>query len=88
MQKQRIPDEDPAGGLSEEEMDNTVIGFMLGGECWPWSLDEIVRECGDRIDAEDAVARLAAAGLIHRLGEFVFPTRTARRADELRIGSV
>jgi hypothetical protein len=31
----------------------------------------------------DAVARLAATGLVYRSGEFVFSTRAARRAREI-----
>jgi hypothetical protein len=60
---------------------------MLADSPWPWSLDEIARELHSTIEAHDAVARLADAGLLHRLhGGFVFPTRAARRADELGIG--
>jgi len=55
-------------------------------DSWPWSVDEIVRELQDRIGAHDSVRRLSEAGLVHRLGEFVFPTRTARRADQLGVG--
>jgi hypothetical protein len=87
MQKQRIPDEDRGTGLSDDEIDNTVVSFMLDGDSWPWSLEEIARELGDRPDAEDAVARLTGAGLVHRLGDLAFPTRSLRRANELRIGT-
>lgn len=61
---------------------------MLCGSDHPWSVSEIVRELGNEPDAHDAVARLAGTGLVHRLDEFVFPTRTARRAEELQIGTV
>lgn len=60
---------------------------MLDDSPWPWSLDEIARELRNPIEAHDAVTRLADAGLLHRLeGGFVFPTRAARRADELSVG--
>jgi hypothetical protein len=88
MQEQRIPDARRSGRRSDDEIDNTVIGIVLDDGPWPWSLDEIARELGDRADAEDAVARLAGAGLIHRLGDFAFPSRSLRRANELRIGTV
>jgi hypothetical protein len=88
MQQQRIPAERRGTGLSEDELDNTVVGFLLDKPWWPWSVEEIARELGDRPDAEDAVARLAGAGLIHRLGEFAFPTRSLRRASKLRLDSV
>jgi hypothetical protein len=88
MPDQRIQDEEGEQRLSEEHIDNVVLDFMLGDDSWPWSVDEIVREFGDRIDALDAVGRLQRTGLLHRSGEFVFPTRSARRAAELQIGTV
>jgi len=72
--------------MSEEQRDNGVLTIMLCGRSWPWSVEELEREIHNRGEAVDAVARLAGAGLVHRLGEFVFPTRAARRADELGIG--
>jgi hypothetical protein len=88
MQQQRIPEEQRGTGLSEDELDNTVVSFLLDKPWWPWSLEEIARELGDRPDAEDAIARLAGAGLVHRLGDFAFPTRSLRRASKLRLDSV
>jgi hypothetical protein len=88
MQQQRIPEERRGTGLSEDEIDNTVVSFLLDRPSWPWSLDEIARELGDRPDAEDAVARLTGTGLVHRMGDFAFPTRSLRRASELRLGTV
>jgi len=35
-----------------------------------------------------AVSALAGAGLVHRLGDFVIPTRAARRSDELYEGAL
>jgi hypothetical protein len=57
-------------GVSDEQRDRTVLDLML---C---TID-------DRIGTIDSVARLRAAGLVHPLGEFVFPTLAARRADKL-----
>lgn len=88
MQQQRIPDECRGTGLSEDEIDNTVVSFLLDKPWWPWSLEEIARELGDRPDAEDAVARLTGTGLVHRIGDFAFPTRSLRRASELRLDTV
>lgn len=88
MPDQRIQDEDSQDRLSEERIDNIVLDFMLLDQSCPWSVQEIVRELGDKNDALDALSRLQRMGLVHRLGEFVFPTRAARRAAELRVGSV
>jgi Mn-dependent DtxR family transcriptional regulator len=88
MPDQRIQDEDSQDHLSEERTDNIVLDFMLLDQSCPWSVQEIARELGDKNDALDAVSRLQRMGLVHRLGELVFPTRAARRAAELRVGSV
>lgn len=57
----------------------------------PLSIEEVVRELtapspelDDWEATEDGIRELIAAGLLHRNGEFVFPTRAARRFDELR----
>jgi hypothetical protein len=73
---------------SEEQRDSSVLNLMFCNASWPWSVAEIARELQDHGGAVDAVARLTEAGLVHCLGEFVFPTRTARRANELGVGSV
>jgi hypothetical protein len=87
MQYQRIPDEGSRDRLSQEQTDNVVLTLMLCREPWPWSVAEIARELGQS-DAGDIVRRLTESGLVHRLGEFVFPTRTARRAAELESGGL
>lgn len=87
MQHQRIPDEQQRPRLSETEIDNTVVSFLLCGESWPWSVEEIARELGDCSDVDDALARLAGAGLIRRLGSLVFPSLALRRANQLRVGT-
>lgn len=54
---------------------------------WPWTIEEIGRELANQDVARNAVCRLTGHGLVHRLGEFVWPTRTARRAAEIEIGT-
>ena len=44
---------------------------------------ELRRELG--AEPADGLARLRGAGLVCRLGEFVWPTRAAVRADELEL---
>jgi predicted transcriptional regulator len=85
MPDQRIEDAAFEDLVSESDRDRNVLNLMLD-DSWPWSVDEIARELQDRIGAHDSVSRLAEAGLVHRLGEFVFPSRTARRADQLGVG--
>ena len=74
--------------LSDEQIDNIVLSFMLEEHQWPWSLDEIGLELGSKARATDAVARLIGTGLLHRWGDMVFPTRAAARAADIEIGTV
>jgi hypothetical protein len=89
MHDQRREDDAPKDRLSEEVQDNGVLNLMfLDSHAYPWTVHEIAREMQSFTDAVDSVRRLAEAGLLHRFGEFVFPTRTARRAEQLQVGTV
>ncbi len=82
----RTPDEqDP--GQTEDQLDKTIL-LLLCDSPFPWTLEEIGRELQSPLDAADGVRRLTETGLVHRFEDFVFPTRTARRADELEVGTV
>jgi hypothetical protein len=73
---------------AEQEMctDSIIVAWLTEGDAQrPWSVDEVAREYGDRGDATDALARLHGVGLIHRTGEFVWATRAAIRAEEIRL---
>jgi hypothetical protein len=75
--------------VSEEQRENTVLNLMFcDASDYPWSVEELARTIEDRTGVIDAVRRLEAAGLVHRIGEFVFPTLAARRADELGAGTI
>jgi hypothetical protein len=85
MQDQRIEEETVEDGARPRNHEQAVLHLLLG-EHLPWTVEEIVREVScSNLAAVDAVAGLAAAGLVHRFGDFVFPTRTARRADEIDV---
>ncbi|MGH2903241.1 MAG: hypothetical protein ACRDK7_06625 [Solirubrobacteraceae bacterium] len=74
----------PRPRFSEEQTDCAVLGMLIyDSSCQLWSLEEIVRMHGNRVNAIDAINRLVATGLVHRIGEFVFPTLAARRSEEL-----
>ncbi len=73
-------------GETERQTDNIVLALIFREE-WPWSVEEIGREIEDQIEASNAVCRLAGSGLVHRLGDLVFPTRAARRGAEIEIGT-
>ena len=90
MPNQRIPDEVPSQDRCQRErqLDSMVLSFMFNEGAWPWSVDEIARELDDKDEAIETVRRLTDSGLAHRHGEFVFPSRTARRAAEIEIGTI
>jgi predicted transcriptional regulator len=80
MHDQRSPDV----GEEERHDDRRVLALLLEPDNQrPWSTDELLREIGDRVVMADSLARLFAAGLIHRCGEFVFATRPAVRGAAL-----
>ncbi len=82
MQDQRIEEEQVEDRVSDRDHDKWVLHLLL--DYSPWTVDEIVHELdGNRLAACDAITRLAGAGLVNRLGEFVFVARAARRADEI-----
>ena len=57
--------------------------LLLSGPPAPWSVQEIAQAIGSELAAEDAIVGLHAAGLVHRIHEFVFPTRPAARFKQL-----
>jgi hypothetical protein len=66
-----------------DQRQKTVL-MLLFSDPSPWTVQELGRELHGEQLAEDAVRELAGAGLVHRLvGDFVVPTRAARRADDL-----
>lgn len=89
MPHQRIPDAGSDDRCEvERHIDNVVLGLLFNDRSWPWSVEEVARELGRPAEAEDAIGRLTGSGLIHRHGDFVFPTRAARRGAEVEIGTV
>jgi hypothetical protein len=76
----------PAEGedrIEEDRLDFEVFQLLLGDAQRLWSVEEVAREVGVRLDTEDALTRLCGAGLVHRLEGFVFATRPALRSAQL-----
>ncbi len=81
-------------GTAEDSFDEALLGLLIDDHPGLWSIGELSRSLtssaqaadgGDlpTHDTEDAIERLYAAGLIHRVGGFVFATRAARTAQRL-----
>lgn len=65
-------------------MDSCILDMLLDEDsARPWSVEEIARELGNKIHADDGVGRLARAGLVHRLKGFVWASRAAIAAHAL-----
>jgi len=62
-----------------------VLSLLLS-DPYLWTIEELTREFGKEV--ETSVGALAGAGLVHQLDDFVFPTRAARRSDELHEGAI
>jgi predicted transcriptional regulator len=68
----------------EARNDWFILGLLVDqDEQRPWSVDELVRELGKQVAVIDAIDRLHGAGLIHRVDELVFPSRTAIRYSQI-----
>jgi hypothetical protein len=73
-----------AGPDALDQNERVVLDILLTSEPpGPWSLAELETALGSRIHAADATVALRSAGLIHQLGDFVFPTRAACRMHDL-----
>jgi hypothetical protein len=84
-----MPDEQPTPAREPDE--TTIESGILDRLTYPddqrpWSIDELIRDIGQRLGVVDAIAKLHGVGLIHRTSDdFIFATRTAVRAKELEI---
>jgi predicted transcriptional regulator len=74
----------------DEDVESAVLQQLLDLHPTQVTVEELAREFGARSNdfaSHDAVERavrdLAGAGLLHRGGEFVMPTRAALRFNEL-----
>jgi Fe2+ or Zn2+ uptake regulation protein len=75
----------------DHRLQQAILALLVHEHPAQRCVDEVIRELTDqpqdpmqRDAITNALRRLAAAGLIHRHGAFVFATRAAVRADQLR----
>jgi hypothetical protein len=84
-----MPDEQPTRAAAPDSI--TVESGILDRLTYqddqrPWSIDELIRDIGQRLGVVDAVLKLHGLGLVHRTSDdFIFATRAAVRAKELEI---
>jgi hypothetical protein len=80
-------DDESSQSVSNREpaqAEHVVLSLLLDPNVHgPWSVPELGCELGDPVEAQDAVASLHAAGLVHRCDDLVFPTRAAARCFRL-----
>lgn len=71
----------------EQHAEAAILGLLLNFDAGSlWSVEEVVGQLStSRLEVIDGLASLQAAGLIHRLGDFVFATRAASRFDRLEL---
>ncbi len=79
-----MPDQPTLTPLEQDaQQDAGIIGLLVDGDAQrPWSFEEIAREIGT--NPTDSLNRLYGGGLIHRLEGFVWATRAAVMAEEMR----
>jgi hypothetical protein len=71
---------------------SAVLGLLVDAHPGQYSVEELVRQMtaeepdafSPRDEVHNAIRDLVGAGLAHRHGSFVFATRAAVRADELK----
>jgi hypothetical protein len=82
-QATRTVADSPAGPVAE----SAIMGLLLSEDHHGlWSKEELVREINTpRLEVIDAIASLAAAGLVHELEDFVLASRAARHMDQLEL---
>ncbi len=80
--------DEPSDDHDQGRTEAAIIALLLSDRHHGlWSREELIRELSaSRLEATDALAGLAGAGLIHELGtDFVVASRAAQRMDELEL---
>jgi hypothetical protein len=73
----------PDPQAENDHMDFIVLETIIDPAAGLWSAAEIQQTLGGTINVVDSINRLHGLGLVHTLGEFVFPTRAAVHSHAL-----
>jgi len=74
----------PTPAEEQDQAEYVDLHLMLTDEIpGMWTVRELAQALRDELKTVDALCGLHAAGLVHRHGEFVWPSRTAGRAIQL-----
>jgi hypothetical protein len=73
------------GAAEQDHSDWSILSVLLAPteHSTLWTIEELGRVLQCEVQALDSVGRLLRDGLIHRQGDFVFPTRAAARFNEI-----
>lgn len=75
-----------SASLGEDGLERAILALLLADEGAGWrSIEELVREIGDRAATLRALDRLRAIGLAESDRDLARPSAAARRFDELGI---
>jgi hypothetical protein len=71
----------------ERQVEGAILALLLNFEAGSlWSVEELNSQLSaSRLEVIDGLASLHAAGLIHRIGDYVFATRAASTFDQLEL---
>jgi len=71
----------------EKQAEGAILGLLLNFDAGSiWSIEEVARQLSSaRLEVIDGLASLQAAGLIHRVGDFVFAARAASSFGRLEL---
>ncbi len=71
----------------ERQAEGAILALLLDFKAGSlWSVEELIRQLSaSRLEVIDGLASLHAAGLVHRIGDYVFATRAASTFDQLEL---
>ena len=71
----------------ERQAEGAILALLLNFEAGSlWSVEELDRQLSSSsLEVIDGLVNLQAAGLVHRIGDYVFATRAASTFDRLEL---